>query len=171
METCVTSKFLVMCEDGDGKDEQVVRHDEGQGRPAWFTSTCVTFKKFLKTSPGRNFSGKFWNKTLHFQLKSMNVIATERTGINRCRLKNSVPDPWHFDMDPAPDPDPALFVSGFQDANKKISYMTDEIKFSFFLLVDGRIWIKIRTNNYGSRSWRSKNLRILRILIRLRNTA
>jgi hypothetical protein len=24
-------------------------------------------------------------------------------------------------MDPAPDPDPALFVSGFQDANKKIS--------------------------------------------------
>jgi hypothetical protein len=34
---------------------------------------------------------------------------------------SSVVDPWHFGTDPdsTPNPDPALLVSGFQDAKKK----------------------------------------------------
>ncbi len=35
-------------------------------------------------------------------------------------LETSVPDPWHFDLDP--DPDPALFVSDLQDAKKNSSF-------------------------------------------------
>ncbi len=46
------------------------------------------------------------------------------------------------------------------------SHKTFEIEvFSIFLLVDGRIRRRIRTNNYISGSWRPKNL-----LIRIRNT-
>jgi hypothetical protein len=92
-------------------------------------------------------------------------------GIN---VKSSVLDPWHFEMDR--DSDPALFVSAFPDANKKLvrtftpvfkdnkslrSHKTVIIKvFLYFLLVDGQI--RIRTNNHksGSGSRRAKNLRI-----------
>ncbi len=50
--------------------------------------------------------------------------------------------------------------SGFQ----KATWLTAEIKvFLNFLLVDGRIRIQIRTNNYGSGSRRPKDRRILRI--------
>ncbi len=35
------------------------------------------------------------------------------------RVKTSVADPRHFDVDPDSDPDPAIFVIDFQDANKK----------------------------------------------------
>ncbi len=43
-------------------------------------------------------------------------------------LETSVPDPWHFGVDPDPrihcpwltDPDPAIFVIDLQDANKKL---------------------------------------------------
>jgi hypothetical protein len=54
-------------------------------------------------------------------------LAWSIDGTNYCfSLLTSVPDPWHFESDPDPcigkldynlDPDPALFVSGFQDAN------------------------------------------------------
>ncbi len=59
---------------------------------------------------------------------------------------SSVPDPWHFGVDPDPDPrihasdkwiriwildpDPAIFVNDLQDANKKTNFFTQ-----FFLLV------------------------------------
>jgi hypothetical protein len=83
------------------------------------------------------------------------------------------------------DPDPALFVSGFKDVNKMsvflritllsvgtvisvfkdfkswTSHKTVEIKsFLIYLLVDGRIRIRIRTIKNGSGSWRSTDLRI-----------
>jgi len=32
----------------------------------------------------------------------------------------SVPDPWHFSVDPDPDPDPAFFVIDLQDNTKKL---------------------------------------------------
>ncbi len=53
-------------------------------------------------------------------------------------MESSVPDPWHFGVDPdldprihasnlwirirIPDPDPAVFVIDLQDANKKLIF-------------------------------------------------
>ncbi len=46
-------------------------------------------------------------------------------------LRTSVADPWHFGVDPDPDPrlclmdpdpDPAIFVSDLQDASKKLIF-------------------------------------------------
>jgi hypothetical protein len=34
------------------------------------------------------------------------------------KLSKQGPDPWHFGVDP--DPDPAIFVFDLQDANKKL---------------------------------------------------
>jgi hypothetical protein len=61
------------------------------------------------------------------------------------------------------DPDPALFVSCPQDAKRYIYIIlqrqNSRIKVIFlFLLDDGGIWIP--TNNDGSGSGRSKNIRI-----------
>ncbi len=84
--------------------------------------------------------------------------------------------------DPAPDPDPALFVSDFQDANKKILFLlscvflkkqlhhSSKIKshkevsrnqgFSHFLVCCGRIRIRICTNKLWiwMRSRKPKNI-------------
>jgi hypothetical protein len=40
------------------------------------------------------------------------------------QLKHSVADPRHFSVDPDPeaDPDSAIFVINFQDANKKLIF-------------------------------------------------
>jgi hypothetical protein len=64
-----------------------------------------------------------------------------------------------------PDPEPALFVSGFQDADKKDEFFSlssskikpqrihksEEIKgfLKFFLLGDGRIRIRTNIDGYG----------------------
>ncbi len=86
---------------------------------------------------------------------------------------------------PAPDSDPALFVSGFQDVNNKVFFPNlvflllfegtftsafkykksqkviklEKSRFFLFCLLDGRI--RIHTNKYGS--GRPKNGRFLRI--------
>ncbi len=39
------------------------------------------------------------------------------------RAKTSVADPRHFDVDLDSDPDPAIFVIDFQDANKKLIFL------------------------------------------------
>jgi len=69
--------------------------------------------------------------------------------------KQGVPDPWHFQKDSDPyrsahwitDSNPALFVSGFQDANKKsffayYMYLLWVQFFFIFLLAGGRIRIR-----------------------------
>jgi hypothetical protein len=57
-----------------------------------------------------------------------NTLATVRVSRNNNKIQGDeisfilscdVPDPRHFEMDPALDPDPPLFASGFQDTNKK----------------------------------------------------
>ncbi len=63
----------------------------------------------------------------------------------------------------------STFTSVFKDSKLLISHKTVEIQvYLIFLLVVGMIQcrIRIRTNNYGSRSGRPKNLRN-----RIRNTA
>jgi hypothetical protein len=103
---------------------------------------------------------------------------------------HSVPDPVTFrDGSGSLDPylhwnlDHVLFVRGYQDSNKKYAFLftyylfTSVFKdnkslrseqnslnqgFLNFLLVDGRIQIRIRTNIYGSGSKRPENLWILR---------
>jgi hypothetical protein len=35
-------------------------------------------------------------------------------------ILNSVADPWHFAVDP--DPDPAIFLLDLQDVNKKLTF-------------------------------------------------
>ncbi len=64
------------------------------------------------------------------QLSSREGKSTGRYGCVRQNRqeRTSVPDQWHFGTDPDPDPasdpfptlDPALFVSDFQDAVKKV---------------------------------------------------
>ncbi len=50
--------------------------------------------------------------------------------------KNSVPDPWHFGVDP----DPAIFVTDLQDASKKLIF---EHIFFCLLLFEGTRYIYI----------------------------
>ncbi len=54
-------------------------------------------------------------------------------GTKKINENGSVPDPWHFgvdpDPDPGPDPDPAIFIIDLQDASKKLIFT------QFFLLV------------------------------------
>ncbi len=103
----------------------------------------------------------------------------------------SVPDPWHFGTDPYyclcltdPAPDPALFVSDLQDANKKLlllffaynflkvhlhhssqinkscrlkSFKTVEIEGFLLFLLDGRM-IRIRTSTSDRRIQEAQKL-------------
>ncbi len=45
-------------------------------------------------------------------------------------ISSSVPDPWHFGVDP--DPDPAIFVIDLQDSNKKTNFLTRFFCLSLF---------------------------------------
>jgi hypothetical protein len=53
---------------------------------------------------------------LAFVVEHTTLTHLENKFFNSKQLKNSVPDPWHFYTDP----NPALFISGFQDADKKL---------------------------------------------------
>jgi hypothetical protein len=53
--------------------------------------------------------------TVHELQKEGDVI---RASLLACFLVNSVADPRHFGV--GPDPDPAIFIIDFQDANKKL---------------------------------------------------
>jgi hypothetical protein len=110
------------------------------------------------------------------------------------RIHGSIPRSTVPESDPVPDLDPAVFVSGWQDANTvriyisksfcflllylwkvhlkqslkikvKRSHKIVEIKGFLLLLVSGRI--RNCTNNNGSRSGRPKNIQIIRFQIRI----
>ncbi len=76
---------------------------------------------------------------------------------------HSGPDPLILttDSDPAADPNPALFVSDFQDSNKNLSFFSEcffKDKVTKKSQSDVRIQLQIRTNIDGSGSWSSRNI-------------
>ncbi len=77
------------------------------------------------------YTWKNWSAELSKNPNSFILTAVFRT----CEIfvQNRIPDPnlWIMDpgLDPAPDPDPALFFSVFQDANKYAKFF-----FAFYLL-------------------------------------
>ncbi len=98
-----------------------------------------------------------------------------------------IADPWHFGVDPDPDPrihasdswiririphrirvldpDPAMFVIDLQDDNKKLIFVTKILLFTFYFLMKSRFFLIFLNDD---RRIRPKNIRIRRIRIRIR---
>jgi hypothetical protein len=83
---------------------------------------------------------------------------TDMIGLhNQCGLVSSVADPWDFGTNPDVHADPAIFVSGLQDVNKKLFFFPSFFAYNFLR------YIYIIFTTCGSGTGRPINIWILRI--------